>query len=99
LGRTTGVGTLQKRPISCPLPQIEQFQLFVVVLIDRLHTIIYLQLSAVGGVTDGEIRVSGAPPTANQIGRWVGSRTGLGILKKRKISYSHRDSNPSPSRP
>jgi hypothetical protein len=43
------------------MPEIESFRLFVVVLIGHLHTITYLQLSAVGGVTDGEIRVSGAP--------------------------------------
>ena len=62
--------------------EIERFHLFIVVLIGRLHTITYLQLSAVGGVTDGEIRVSGAPPTANQTGGWVGSRTVLGRREK-----------------
>ena len=98
LGRTVGVSALRKGSISCPLPEIEKFHLFVVVTIERLQTITYLQLSAVGGVTDGEIRVSGAPPTANQIG-WVGSRTALGVLKKRQVSYAHRDSNPRSSRP
>jgi len=99
VGQHSWCGCFTKEINLFHLLEIESFHLFVVVLIDRLHTIIYLQLSAVGGVTDCEIRVSGAPPTANQIGGWVGSGTGPGILKKRKISYPHRYSNPSPSRP
>lgn len=64
--------------------EIEPFHLFVVVLTVRLHTITYLQLSAVGGVTDGEIRVSGAPKNSQSNRRMGGiqNRSGRSVEEK-----------------
>jgi hypothetical protein len=41
----------------------------------------------------------GKDPGIYWIGDWVGSRTGLDVLEKRRISCPCRDSNPGPSSP
>jgi hypothetical protein len=52
-------------------------------------------------INDGFLCPQGneAVVSTHWIGGWMGSRTGLGIINKRNISYPYWESNPESSQP